>query len=74
MTDPPAGRAQRALDRYARYNASTKGRARRDRYEQKHPERRQRWDVIMRIRARQLLSLNDPPTMKARDDGPAHQL
>lgn len=47
--------ASRARARWARYNASPKGRARRDRYEAAHPERRNRWDVIMRIRA------NAPP-------------
>jgi hypothetical protein len=30
---------QKRLERYRRYNASAKGRARRDRYDARHPER-----------------------------------
>jgi len=42
---------QQRLAKYARYNASEKGQARRKRYEDKHPERRERWSVIMRLKA-----------------------
>jgi len=32
------------LDRQKRYNDSWKGKARRDKYEEKHPERKLRWE------------------------------
>ena len=32
------------LDRQKRYNDSRKGKARRDKYEEKHPERKIRWE------------------------------
>ena len=41
---------ERRLARYARYNASQKGRARDQRYEAKHPERRERWSPLARRR------------------------
>jgi len=34
---------ERRLAKHARYNASAKGRARDQRYEAKHPERKERW-------------------------------
>lgn len=40
------------LARQARYNVSTKGRARYQRYEAAHPERAARWHPIMHIKAR----------------------
>lgn len=44
------------LARHARYNTSSKGKQRYDRYEEKHPERKTRWGVLMVLRAR-----NRPP-------------
>lgn len=41
---------EKYLARHARYNASPKGKARRDRYEAKHPERDIANRPIMRIR------------------------
>jgi hypothetical protein len=38
-------------ERHRRYNRSVKGQARYKRYEQKHPERKERWSEIMRVRA-----------------------
>lgn len=40
------------LEKYRRYNASSKGQARRKTYEDAHPERRERWSPIMLRRAR----------------------
>lgn len=37
---------QKYLARHARYNGSIKGQARNRRYEEKHPERKQRWAVM----------------------------
>ena len=42
------------LAKYARYNASSKGQARRKIYEDAHPERATQWGVLMHIRARKL--------------------
>ena len=42
---------EKYLARHTRYNNSVKGKARRARYEEKHPERKQ-WSEIMRIKAR----------------------
>ncbi len=44
---------EKRLEKYRRYNMSSKGRARRERYEAKHPERRERLAPIMLIKARQ---------------------
>jgi hypothetical protein len=49
--DQAAAQAARRRARHARYNSSVKGRARYARYEAKHPERRGRWAVTMRLRA-----------------------
>jgi hypothetical protein len=49
--DQDARRRARRLAAHARYNASVKGAQRYARYEARHPERRGRWDVIMRLRA-----------------------
>ncbi len=38
--------------KYARYNASAKGKARRKRYEDAHPERATRWSPLMAAKAR----------------------
>jgi hypothetical protein len=35
---------EKRLEKYRRYNQSAKGRARDKRYEQKHPERKIRWE------------------------------
>jgi hypothetical protein len=40
------------LERHRRYNLSVKGQKRRQRYEAKHPERKERWSPIMLIKAR----------------------
>lgn len=45
-------RRRRRLESYKRYNDSLKGERRRRRYENQHPERRERWSEIMRIKAR----------------------
>jgi hypothetical protein len=37
--------------KHALYNRSAKGQARNKRYEEAHPERKNRWDPIMRLRA-----------------------
>jgi hypothetical protein len=42
MTD--SERRERRLARYRRYNGSRKGRARDQRYEAAHPERKLRWE------------------------------
>jgi hypothetical protein len=42
----------RRRDKYRRYNASTKGQARHQRYEEKHPERRGRWSSGMIAKGR----------------------
>jgi hypothetical protein len=42
---------EQILAKYARYNASAKGQARRKRYEKKNPERATRWAPIMAIKA-----------------------
>jgi hypothetical protein len=34
----------KALERHKRYNSSAKGQARNKRYEEKHPERKSRWE------------------------------
>jgi hypothetical protein len=47
MTDKEKARA-----RYARYNNSAKGMARRRRYEEKHPERAVAWSKLMELKAR----------------------
>jgi hypothetical protein len=36
---------EKRLEKYRRYNQSAKGRARDKRYEQKHPERKERWEA-----------------------------
>lgn len=43
---------EKRKERYRRYNASAKGQARKRRYENAHPERKERWSEIMRIKAR----------------------
>lgn len=43
---------EKYLERQRRYNNSIKGKERRDRYESAHPERKERWSVIMNIKAR----------------------
>lgn len=43
---------EQILAKYARYNASRKGKRRRERYEAAHPERSTRWPVIMEVKAR----------------------
>lgn len=40
------------LARQARYNGSAKGQARNRKYEDAHPERKERWSVIMEVKAR----------------------
>jgi hypothetical protein len=42
---------EQILAKYARYNASAKGRARNKKYEDAHPERKTRWAPIMTIKA-----------------------
>jgi hypothetical protein len=46
---------EQILAKYARYNASSKGKARRDKYEAAHPERATRWSPIMVIKARRVI-------------------
>jgi hypothetical protein len=43
---------EQILAKYARYNESPAGRARRKRYEDAHPERKERWSPIMAAKAR----------------------
>jgi hypothetical protein len=43
---------EQILAKYARYNASRKGQARRKKYEEAHPERKERWSPIMFATAR----------------------
>ncbi len=43
---------QKRLEKHRKYNLSVKGQARYKRYEDKHPERRERWSPIMALRAR----------------------
>lgn len=50
--DADAGEKRRA--RHARYNASAKGHARNRRYEEAHPERRNRWSTGMTSWARRM--------------------
>jgi hypothetical protein len=42
---------EQILAKYARYNKSRKGQARRKKYEAAHPERATRWAPIMAIKA-----------------------
>ena len=44
---------EKRLERYRRYNHSSKGQARDKKYEDAHPERRERWAPIMLLKARQ---------------------
>jgi hypothetical protein len=44
---------EKRLERYRRYNQSKKGQARDKKYEDAHPERRERWAPIMILKARQ---------------------
>ncbi len=43
---------EKRLARHARYNRSIKGAARYKRYEDKHPERKERWSPLMLQKAR----------------------
>jgi len=52
MSNDTGASTEKRLTRYRRYNDSTKGQERRKRYEAKHPERKERWSEIMRIKAR----------------------
>lgn len=49
--DPETSRAK-LLARHARYNGSPKGMARNRRYEDNHPERKQRWGALEYTRRR----------------------
>jgi hypothetical protein len=42
---------EQILAKYARYNASRKGQARKKKYEDAHPERKERWSPIMVAKA-----------------------
>jgi len=44
---------EKRLARYRRYNQSKKGQARDKKYEDAHPERKDRWSPIMLIKGRQ---------------------
>lgn len=46
------GSREKLLARHARYNASSKGQKRNRRYEDKHPERKERWGVLAKTRNR----------------------
>lgn len=41
---------ERRLERYRKYNNTSKGQARRKRYEAAHPERATRWPPVMLMR------------------------
>jgi hypothetical protein len=45
-------RAEARRASYKKYNDSEKGAARRKRYEDKHPERKEQWSELMRAKAR----------------------
>jgi len=44
---------EKRLERYRRYNQSIKGQARDKKYEDAHPERKERWFPIILLKARQ---------------------
>ena len=60
MTAPEERREQ-----HRRYNQSLKGQARLKRYEDKHPERKERWSPVMRLRARGSAKWDLPPDSPA---------
>src|SRR5580692_10391913 len=43
---------EKRKERHRRYNRSLKGQARSKKYEDRHPERRERWSPIMELKAR----------------------
>lgn len=66
-----AAAEQRRLNKYRRYNASSKGQARDLRYEARHPERRVRWSPITGRDVARLGPLAHPfPTDPQEDESP----
>jgi hypothetical protein len=51
MSDESAAAAERRRERHARYNSSAKGLARNRAYEDRHPERKLRWEPARYRRA-----------------------